>query len=213
MDWPTDMDHVRRETTRPLIPEVEVNTLKRSEIFQTVTRPHLYSMWIAWGGMGTSVFLYVFVSVVLSLGSEGATVEDSIRFSLMGVAASMTAVSVLIPRYLLSDDRLRNLKHHEPDLSTFSRRAGTQLQDPARVEALTQLSREERNLLAIHPLAMTVMLIGLGSGEGVALCGLVLSILSHQPTDMLPFVLVALSLIVYHRPDLETLYDRMSRLH
>ena len=144
---------------------------------------------ILWLALLASVGIYAVIAFSVIPGSEAAPPDDADTMTIIfGVVAMSTAsASMVLPKVLLSDDKLKAHLQNE---------AG---------------SAEER-LESIGALYFPAWLIGVALAESVAIFGLVLAFVMDDPRFMVPFAVVAALLIVVKRPNLAAVIERAKNL-
>ena len=184
----------------------------RTDGFKRLSVAHLTAVWVIWGALSASVVMYVVVALVLAQAGEVTAVSPAVRILLSVGAGAAGVVSVLVPRHLLREERLREHLRGPIDLTSLTYRPKSREVDPQRAADVAQLTDEERRMMALLQLALVAQIVGLAASEGVALCGLVLAVLTGVPLDMAPFVVATVGLNLYHRPQVERLWERARRV-
>ncbi len=168
---------------------------------------------IIYAGLFMSLVTYVVVAFVLSSAPGDlpppATSSISAPLTLAAIVAGGT--SVLLPRWLLSDANIK-LAMDKPILfERFARRPDGST-DPERLRALQLLDpASAKPLLAAQRWTLSVIL-GAALADAVAICGLILTIISRDPSRIFPFVAAAALLTVSHFPRLAPVIERAKQL-
>lgn len=184
----------------------------RTDGFKRLSLAHLTGLWVIWGAISASVLMYAVVGVVLGQTGSPSEVDPMLRVLLATGAGAAGVASILLPRHLMREERLRALLRGPIDLTAFTRRPKSNEVDPQKAADVAQLGEEERRMLALLQPALVALIVGLVASEAVALCGLVLAVLTRVPMDMAPFLVATVGLNLYHRPQLEPLWERARRV-
>ena len=147
--------------------------------------------------------LVIYVGVVYMLSQQGPEKPVPEMFPLaLGVVTLMQAGAiVMLPRFMLSDSRLRAATGPDAPMPQPSL-AGT-------VEALPD---HEKRLGRVPMVHFTPFILGLVLSESIGIYGLVLSMMSNTLPPMLPFIGVAAALMLFAVPSLDSVLERVSRL-
>ena len=184
-------------------------TTELREILQSTAR----ILWILWFAMTAAIWLYVAVAFFIAgSGTRPATPEPMLSWVFAGLAAAMSVASLLLPRLLGSDERLRAALEAPVDLQGLARDPRTGKADPERLQRLERLSAVEQKLLAVPGFVFLPTVLSLALSETVAIFGLVLAFLTRSFDVILPFAIAATVLNLLLRPSLEPVLERASRL-
>ncbi|MEW6729843.1 MAG: hypothetical protein AB1489_00775 [Acidobacteriota bacterium] len=170
-----------------------------SEDLQTLLRPQLMVQKIVWAGLTITIGLYLFLAyqmVVLGQTNLSATqLDKNLEIVIYAFAATMGILSLLLRKFLLSDQRLSTKLtqyHTHPERLAVTPRSGPL--DTTKLEKVKKLSAKERAILGLAREYFIAMIMSLALTETIAISGFLLTLLSHQITIMLPFVFATLIL-------------------
>jgi hypothetical protein len=151
---------------------------------------------ILWAALLGSVGIYLVLAYVVAGQIEPATDDPGTLLIAMSIAAVTSAIaSMILPGKLLSDDALRqHLRSARP------------------ASGKAESSEPEQRVARAAGLYMVPWLLGVMLAEGVALLGLVLVIMTGEPSLMIPFAIVGAALIAIKRPNLGSFIDRAEKL-
>lgn len=184
-------------------------TTELRELLQGTSR----ILWVLWFAMTASIWLYVAVAFFVTGGARGpGAPEPMISWILGALGVAMGVTSLLLPRFLGSDERLRATLEAPVDLESLARDPRTGAADPERLRRLERLSETERKLLTVPAFVFLPTILPLALNESVALFGLVLVFLTRSFDVILPFAIAATVLNLLSRPALDSVLERASRL-
>lgn len=181
-----------------------------SPVLHDLLRPQLLVLRLLWTALTVSIAIYVAVAwLVVAEGPLAGEAPPAVALVLGAVALTTVVLSFLVPRLLLSDERLRALvADASPDVERLAVDPRTQQVDPERQRRLAQLSPGERRLLPVAAAAQAPLVVRLALNEAVAIFGFVLALLTGDVAALLPFAAVALVLNVLAWPRLDPLLER-----
>ena len=170
-------------------------------------------LWLVlWFAMTFSMVIYVLVAFLVSRQHSPADLSSGLLTAFGGIAAVATLASLLIPRFLPSDDRLRSELNSDFDPESLARNPQTGSVNQDRLQKIALVAPYEQKFMVLPFLYFTPFILRLVINEAVAIFGLVLSILSHSLAPMLPFIAVAIILNLAAFPRLDPMIERASRL-
>jgi hypothetical protein len=157
-----------------------------------------------------TVLIGLYAGVLAYLGRATAEpLPPLIAPAMMLGAAVLGFLSVLVPRWQLSDKRLQTRLREEVDAYRWAKTM--HLRGPL-MDAFKALPPEEQRLLGLTIPFQRPYLIGLALANAVALIGLVYGFMIKTLLDASPFLLGALALTAWHYPRLGPLIDRGRKL-
>lgn len=164
---------------------------------------------ILYGALFMSLLVYVFIAFNVLGSMEGGAPEDiaTIKLALTAAAIAVGGASVLLPRVLLSESRVRAIMSAAPDLQRLATHPNGVV-DQARLHALQAEDPSTLKLLTLAQRWMPTLILGMALAEAVAVFGLVLTILSHDAMQIVPFAAAAAVLMASHFPRLPALIER-----
>jgi F0F1-type ATP synthase membrane subunit c/vacuolar-type H+-ATPase subunit K len=184
-----------------------------STTLRELLRPAMFVNSALWLVLTASIFLYAMVAYLLAQRSPVPTdVPEALQLALTGIAILTGLGSVLVPRVLLSDDRIRKAMGPEPDPATLARHPKLGVVDEERLRRIETLSGWERKLLLLPTLYFTPFILRLALNEAIAIYGFVLAFVAHSFAPMLPFAAAAIILNLGCLPRIDPLLDRAARL-
>jgi len=176
-------------------------------------KPQLLTLRIIWAALTVSIPLYVFVAWWLAhRPGPDVPLPPAMVWAFALGAVPLVMASFLLPRALLSAERLRAVMAAPAPSPEPGRDPRTGRPDARRARLLAQVSARERSLLQLGRVAPTPVLIRLVLNEAVALFGFVLSVLSRDFAPAVPFAAVALALNLAAWPRFEPLLERARTL-
>ena len=137
---------------------------------------------IVWSALLLAMFAYTAVVFVFR-SPEAPDVGENVRAAFLLGGAALGAISLLIYRFALSEKSLRR------------KFLSTQGQEPGK-----RLDELSNRLLLPH-------VVPWGINESVVLLGFVLSFLSKDPADAIPFSVIGIILHIYMYPRVEQLVE------
>jgi hypothetical protein len=160
-----------------------------------------------------SLAIYVVLAFAIGRpsGEADAATLGGIKLVMTLAALAIGGASVLVPRWMLADQTLAALAKATPDLQRLARGRNGVL-DPEQLRALQALDPSQVVLIAIAQRWTTTVILGVALGEAVAICGLMLALLSHDPMQIVPFAAAAVVLMMSHFPQLDRVLDRVKTL-
>lgn len=162
---------------------------------EELVRPSELTARVIWVGLTAPIVVYVVVAFLVT--DPAASAQEpllALQAVLIVVALIAGTVSLLLPRFLLSDERLQRVLRDDPALEDLARDPQTGKVDEERRRKIEALSTQERKLLRLPPVYLTQLIIRLALTETVAIMGLVLAIISNSPQLVVPFAALALVL-------------------
>ncbi len=157
---------------------------------------------------------YVVVAFVIGGAPSEAPAQGemaALEMPIVLVAIAAGGSSVLLPRWLLSEAPLRQVMAQPVVLDRFARSPNGAV-DPERLRALQQLEPSAAKLLLVAKRWTLSVILGTALADAVALCGLVLAILSRDASRIFPFVAAAAFLMLSHFPRLAPVIERAKQL-
>jgi len=184
-----------------------------SPALRELLRPAIFVNSMLWFVLTASIFIYAAVAFLLERSGPGPTeLPSGLQMALSVVATLTGAASLLVPRVLLSDDRLRQVMKRDADPVALARhpKLGTVNED--RLRKIQALDGSERKLLQLPGLYFTCFILRLVLNESIVIYGLVMAFLSHSFAPILPFAAAAVLLNLTCFPRIEPLLERAGRL-
>jgi hypothetical protein len=184
-----------------------------SPVVRELLRPAIFVHSMLWGLLTASIFFYGVIAYLLAQKSAGPTdLQDGLQLALAGVAVLTGLGSLVVPRILLSDDRLREAMRKEPDPEVLAQHSRPGAVSDERLRQIQSLSSADRKLLQLPGLYFTPFILRLVINESIAIYGLVLALISHSFEPMIPFAVAAIALNLTCMPRIEPMLDRAARL-
>lgn len=175
-------------------------------------RPEMFTASIVWAALTASILIYGLVAYLVAGRISGPTqVPDLLPLALGGVAILTGAGSWLLARILLSDNRLRKAMRSEPTPEALARDPRRGIVDEERLRKIQLLSSSERKLLLLPRLYFTSLILRLTLNESIAVYGVILALLSHSLTPMLPFAAAAIVLNLTCIPRIDPVLERATQ--
>jgi hypothetical protein len=146
-----------------------------------------------------SVILYVVVAWFLSVQPEAAPPTEAgtmLRIPLGVVSICIGLAVIALRTILFSRERLERQLAAPPNLEKAAVNPQTRKVDPALLESLKTMTEAEQKLISLITWYQTPYIVMLALSESIAIFGLVLSIVSKSPFEMLPFAVVSLFLVI-----------------
>ena len=182
---------------------------------ETFLKPQALLLRIIWGAMTFAVFLYGVVAFIITGGASVPITgpEAGLMRLVLGAAAVVTGLmSVVIPRFIPSEDTIRRVMASEPDAAMLARDPRSGRPDPGRAAVIAGLGRPDLQLLAAVPLASVQLVVRTALAEAPAVMGFVLAMMTREPLGYLPFGAFALVLVVLAYPRLDAFLERAATL-
>lgn len=184
-----------------------------SPTLRELLRPAMFAPKMLWFVLTASILIYGVLAHLLAQQSDGTTaVDPAIRLAISMTAIAAGTASLLVPRFLLSDERVRRTLQPPVNSEEFASIPGSDAIDENRLNQVRQLSDSEQKMLRLPALLFTPFILRLVLNESIAISGLVLSLLSHSLTPFLPFAVIAIVLNVIGRPQIDPVLERAARL-
>lgn len=159
-----------------------------------------------------SLAIYVVVAfLVMDGAATPGSAGENLRIPLTLAAISTGGASILLPRFLRSDAMLRRVLDAQPNLARLATNTDGRT-DPDRLRALQTFDDASLRLMAIAQRWMPMQILGCALAESVAIFGLVLALITQQPTQIVPFAIAAAILMGSHFPRLPALIAHASEL-
>jgi hypothetical protein len=169
---------------------------------------------ILWFALTASSVVYVGVgyALVATGGVGGGPLPEAARFALLAAALVAGVLALVVPRRLLSDDRVRERVAAEPDLRRLAADPRGGRVDDGLLARIQRLSSVEQRLFGAATASTVPLLVGLALSEGVALIGLVLCLLCSDLGSLVALVVVSIVLNATMFPRIDRFLERASRL-
>ena len=183
----------------PLISTYDDPMDRNTPIFETTLRKKRTLMRILAAAMAFSVVLYGVIAWFLSAQAEVAPPAEpgiALRVPLGAVGIFVGLMTIALRTVLFSRERLEARLAAPADLEKAAVNPQTRKVDTALLERLRTMTEAEQKLIGLIAWYQTPYIVMLALSESIALFGLVLSILSKSPFEMIPFAVVSLFLIV-----------------
>jgi hypothetical protein len=167
----------------------------------------MFTVRVLWIAFVVATLIYGFVAW-MSAGSpdrpyvdRGPLLADPLLVALALAALAAAIAERVVPPLMLTPDRRRAAA--ESDLVIQLAR-NTRL-DPADIAAITALPESEQRAFKLYGPWQTAMIVRWACSEVIALCGLILAFLRHDPGLFVPFGAVSLLLLLLAKPQLDDL--------
>ncbi len=177
-----------------------------------VIRPRIEVLTIVWLAMTASIGVYAMVVAFAAWDVLPRDISPFLAYFLRLVASALVALSVVLPRRLLSDRVVAAHMHKEPQVRALATNLRTGQVDPEELRHLAALPPLDQRLAGLVALAWKPTLIGLALSEAAALVGLVLGLAAQSLFAGLPMLAAALVLNLWHYPRPEPLLERGRKL-
>ncbi len=172
--------------------------------FDQLVRAQSFIRRILWFSMTLSILVLLALVHLLPMFEGDAGVEPTPLRAAFGCVAIINGlVSLLLPRFMLSDERLRKELNTEFDPTRFQR---------ADSPGIGNLNPDEQKLYGVVATSFIPFILRMALNESIALLGFVLSAVTKSPESLIPMALVALGLNLAAFPRLDALVARASRL-
>jgi hypothetical protein len=182
-----------------------------SPAFQELVQGQERVQRVLWAALLVSIMLYGVVAHVVTGTPDTATPVMPALWAAFAMAAfGAGGLSLAWPRVALSDDRLRQAMAREAVPS--GSRGAIRPASAALRERVGRLDARERRLYSVMSAAFTASIVRLAMNESIAIHGLVLSILSHDPRWFWIFAFPAIALDIAMFPRLDPLVERAQTL-
>jgi hypothetical protein len=178
----------------------------QSEAFTSLVRPMQIARTVVWIALNGAILLYVVIAC-LRFGAPSTTAgafSHPMALPLVAVAVAAVIAGRVLPTVIFPPQRRRDLLARDPDVRSLARNPRTGALDEERLARLEALPPHEQRLIAAAGASFTPFIIQLALQESVALCGLVLALLSESAAPIIPFAAVALVLNFMVSPKLDS---------
>lgn len=179
-----------------------------SRELQQAVAPRARTLKLIWGAfLAATIFYAVLITVMFSRPAAGAAaagpgLDPWLPTAALSVLSLLAAAgSFVLPRTLLSPGRLAKLPMSG---------AGT-TPTAAETAAAPHLAASERELLTLLPAYQTSLILSWAMRESVAVFGVILAILTARPVAIFPFSVVALALLAWERPRVDSFLEGAKR--
>ena len=171
--------------------------MRRSQAFQNASKTYLFVPIIVWFAFTFSIVIYAIAAFIITANppKEPIALADVIVYAALAFAVLLTIAGYVAYSYLFSDSRLSAFLEREP--STHNE----------------ELDPFEQRLMGLYTRAFTPLLLRWALNEAAAIVGLVLAIVSCEPTIIIPFAVVAVVANVLAFPSFGRLFERAERLY
>ena len=184
-----------------------------SRELRSLTTPMIRIMRLIWGAFcAAAVFYCVLAYVMTQNRPETTTVtQPDLLLPISAVAVLCLAASFFVPRFLLSDARVRGVL-----TSGVLPPGGDGFVKPAPAipgaDKLRTLPEEERRLPHLLVLYQSSMIVSLALVEAVSIFGLILVIMGHSWPTILPFALATILFAIPHLPRPEAMLEAGAKM-
>jgi hypothetical protein len=184
-----------------------------SSYLDDVIRSSRVANWSIWVVISVSIGLYGVVAWVKAEPPGILLAELEPLPSALAVTALLTAgVSLLVPRFLLSDKKLHACLQPEPNARELATNAETGVVDLDSLAKIQALDPSEQKLARIPGLYFTPFILRIVLNDAIAIYGLVLSFMTQTFAPIVPYLAVALLLNLTAMPRLDGLMERASQI-
>jgi hypothetical protein len=184
-----------------------------SPALRELVRPVQFLNRILWIALTASICINAYVAFLIAQRAPGPSeASPAVQTSLAGAALVAGIVSLLMARHLLSDERLRTAMQSDPDPRALAKNPQTGAVDETRLQKIQALASTERKLLTLTGVFFTPFILRLVVNQAISIFGLVLALLSHSFTPILPFTAAALALNLTCLPRMDALLERGAQL-
>ena len=184
-----------------------------SDALRELVRPVESVNRILWIAMTASICINAYVAFLTAERAERPSeASPALTLSLAGAALVAGIVSLLVARHFLSDERLRTAMRSDPDPRALAKNPQTGAVDEVRLQKIQALGSMERKLLRLTGVFFTPFILRLVLNEAISIFGLVLALLSHSFTPILPFTAAAIALNLTCLPRMDALLERGAQL-
>jgi hypothetical protein len=173
---------------------------------------------VLWFALTAAIVLYLLVAflTVGNIAGSSASIDPIIRYVLTLISLSVGGISLLYWRHSRSNTGLQRLLARDIGLQDLQKKANKLVvqsrtngsPDQKTLSQLSTLTAFDRRRYAVAVDLFLPFLINLALNETVALLGLVLSLLSRDLWQILPFAAGAILMNIYMLPKLENLMER-----
>ncbi len=165
-----------------------------SNLYEDLLKQRFQTLRILWIMMTVSIAIYCVVGIIVSMNGDASGDIGGLRLGLDAVAVSSALGSVVFKMVAFSRDRLAERLKQPVNLEAQATRRDTGAVDGEQLEKLESLSDPERKVYGLIGWYQFRFVILLALHESIAIYGLILTIVTHQVEEMLPFAAVALFL-------------------
>lgn len=167
----------------------------------------MFTVRVLWTAFVVASLIYGFVAWMSARSPDrpfvdrGPLLGDPLFFGLALVAIGAAIAERVLPPLMVSPARLRAAVESDLviDLARNSRL------DPADITAIAALPESERRPFELYGPWQTAMIVRWACSDLIALCGLILAFLRHDPTLFVPFGAVSVVLLLLAKPQLDDL--------
>jgi hypothetical protein len=177
---------------------------------EALRRP-LLTQRVLWVGYTASIAVYYVVVQVLSRGAPVAPALPEALSPYLWLAAGVVALAaVLYRRRVNSDAYLFALLARPAAPEELAKDGRTGRVDENYRRQIEAISESDRRFLALFSRLQTQLIVSLALHESIALLGLVLAFLHHDPASLVPFGAAAVALNLWVWPSRERLHERVA---
>lgn len=169
--------------------------MDRTTTYEDVLNRRLRVMRMLWFAFSGSVLIYLAVGYLVTMAGRPAPPNIAVLRLALDAVGVITALGVIVFKMVAFTREQVSKRLAEPArLEQIAGTPNTGEPDAAVVERLRSLSEKEQKLLGFIAWYQIRFILVLALNESIALLGLVLTILTGSPSEMLPFLGVALFL-------------------
>ncbi|MCG8334785.1 MAG: hypothetical protein MJE63_09730 [Proteobacteria bacterium] len=175
--------------------------------FEEVLRSRSQIIRILWFALTGSILIYIVLGYVapVNSGSEPTELDPTFK-NLLYIVGFLTAISSqLIKKFVFSDERVIARLSNDIKPSDLAINTQTNEVNEKELQKLNELSEKELKIISLVPYYFTPFIIQMALYDAVTIFGLLLSFMSHNFVEILPFAIVSLFLCL-------TTYNGLNKL-
>ena len=200
------------EKTLRVINEEDGMAIQNQAMLDGLLKPKYMTVNILWFALTMSMLMYLFIGYTISVNGEPVPADDqTLILAFYAVAGVTMIVSLAMRFFLFSDERIERELSKPLDLDALAVLRPRMPADAATLEKLKQLTEKEQRLFGLPGAFMAPLIFNLAMNESVVIYGLILTLMYHRFSLMMPFAVAGLLLNLTHLRTVPALVERGAR--
>ncbi len=174
-------------------------------------RPLALAQKVIWIAITMSILIYTVVLYMIHASGSQSADGGQVHVVFYAIAALLAIAALIYRQRAFSDDRLRGITEKPVATRSLAINPQTRRVDAERLRRIESLPPKEQGVLNLAQSLTIPTIVVLALNESIAIVGFVAAFLTHNPTAILPFAILAIALNLFVFPRPESLPGRFMR--